>query len=284
MLRGNDVRAHRGRDRHAGHADADRAAAPGPGHDVAGPGRATRSGGEREQVPPTRCGTGACIRPRAAAGLSPIALQAMTIGTGIARCSSAPVVPGGRAPVGDSDDRQGTGPEAGDDCEAAVHGGDARPPGAGGAGRGWKYQQIQIAPNESQFLETNNYTAAECCRIFGPGFAEIFGYETGGSLTYSNIEQRSSTCSPTQSIRGWCASSGPFPDLLPRPQTVKFNRGALVRTDLLTRYKAHAVALRTSSRPSTKSATTRTKVPCRGAQAHRAGALAGASSPLGGKS
>ncbi|MGW8703267.1 phage portal protein, partial [Streptomyces eurythermus] len=50
-------------------------------------------------------------------------------------------------------------------------------------GNGWKFQSIQVAPEESQFLETQKYTAAECARIFGPGVAEILGYESGGSMT-----------------------------------------------------------------------------------------------------
>jgi HK97 family phage portal protein len=57
-------------------------------------------------------------------------------------------------------------------------------------GGGWKYTQIQVAPEESQFLETHRYTAAECARIYGPGMPEVLGYETGGSLTYANVEQR----------------------------------------------------------------------------------------------
>jgi HK97 family phage portal protein len=122
---------------------------------------------------------------------------------------------------------------------AAIHG--RREPAV--LGGGWKYQQIQISPNESQFLETNNYTAAECCRIFGPGFAEIFGYETGGSLTYSNIEQRSLDLL-TYAVNPWLVRiERSLSALLPAPAQVKFNRAALVRTDLLTRYKAHVLAL-----------------------------------------
>jgi HK97 family phage portal protein len=111
-------------------------------------------------------------------------------------------------------------------------------------GNGWKYQTIQIAPNESQFLETNGYTSAECCRIFGPAFAEVFGYETGGSLTYANIEQRSLDLL-TYAVDPWLVRiERALTSLLPGSQTFRFNRGALLRTDLLTRYQAHEIALR----------------------------------------
>jgi HK97 family phage portal protein len=177
-------------------------------------------------------------------GLSPIALQATTIATGISALNfGARWFQDGAHPSGilsseqNLDGRQAA--TAKERFMAAVHG--RREPAVLGAG--WKYQQIQIAPNESQFLETNNYTAAECCRIFGPGFAEIFGYETGGSLTYSNIEQRSLDLL-TYAVDPWLVRiERALSDLLPRPQVVRFNRSSLVRTDLLTRFKAHAIAL-----------------------------------------
>jgi HK97 family phage portal protein len=111
-------------------------------------------------------------------------------------------------------------------------------------GKGWKYQAIQINPNESQFLETNNYTSAECCRIFGPAYAEIFGYATGGSMTYANIEQRSLDVL-TYAVDPWLVRiENVLTKLLPGGMYAKFNRKALVRTDLLTRYRAHEIALR----------------------------------------
>jgi HK97 family phage portal protein len=177
-------------------------------------------------------------------GLSPIAVHALTIGTGISALQfGAQWFQEGAHPSAIlSSDQNLNGAQAATAKErfmAAVHG--RREPAV--LGNGWKYQSIQVAPNESQFLETNNYTAAECCRIFGPGFAEIFGYETGGSLTYSNIEQRSLDLL-TYAVDPWLVRiERALSELLPRPQMVKFNRSALVRTDLLTRFKAHAIAL-----------------------------------------
>lgn len=110
-------------------------------------------------------------------------------------------------------------------------------------GDGWSFEAIQVAPNESQFLETHNFTSAEVCRMFGPGLAEVFGYPTGSSNTYANVEQRSLDLL-TYAADPWLVRLERFLSaLLPRPQEVKFNRGALLRTDLLTRYKAHAVGI-----------------------------------------
>ena len=57
-------------------------------------------------------------------------------------------------------------------------------------GKGWEHKQIQISPEESQFLETSGLTEAQCARIYGPGFAEVLGYATGGSMTYANVVDR----------------------------------------------------------------------------------------------
>ncbi|MEV0779182.1 phage portal protein [Streptomyces sp. NPDC050428] len=182
--------------------------------------------------------------PGSLLGLSPIALQATTIATGISALQfGASWFRDGAHPSGILSSEQALDAKqamtAKERFMAAVHG--RREPAV--LGNGWKYQTIQISPNESQFLETNNYTAAECCRIFGPGFAEIFGYETGGSLTYSNIEQRSLDLL-TYAVDPWLVRiERALTELLAPGQKVKFNRSALVRTDLLTRYRAHAIAL-----------------------------------------
>lgn len=178
-------------------------------------------------------------------GLSPIELQALTIGTGISAMRfGAQWFQDGGHPSAILSSEQSLDQKQANTAKqrfmAAVFG--RREPVV--LGSGWKYTSIQIAPNESQFLETNGYTSAECCRIFGPGFAEIFGYETGGSLTYSNVEQRSLDLL-TYAVDPWLVRvERALTGLLPPGETVKFNRGALVRTDLLTRYRAHAIALR----------------------------------------
>ncbi|MFI1030741.1 phage portal protein [Streptomyces sp. NPDC020951] len=110
-------------------------------------------------------------------------------------------------------------------------------------GKGWEYQTIQVAPEESQFLQTQGYSAAECARIFGPGIAEILGYETGGSMTYANIQDRELTLLK-YSLGKWMRRAERFlSEFLPRPQYVKLNRDALLETNTLQRYMAHASAL-----------------------------------------
>lgn len=111
-------------------------------------------------------------------------------------------------------------------------------------GRGWAYQQIQINPEESQFLETNQFTAAECARIYGPGLAEILGYESGGSMTYANVESRA-TSLLVFSLNRWLRRvERVLSSMLPRPQYAQLNREALLQSTTLTRYQTHQLALR----------------------------------------
>jgi HK97 family phage portal protein len=111
-------------------------------------------------------------------------------------------------------------------------------------GKGWKFDQIQINPEESQFLETNRYSAAECARMFGPGMAEILGYETGGSLTYVTVEGKSVHLS-VYTLNKWMRRiERLLTSMLPRGQYAKLNRKALLETTTLDRYQAHQIALR----------------------------------------
>lgn len=111
-------------------------------------------------------------------------------------------------------------------------------------GKGWKFEPLSITAEESQFLKTQEFSAAECCRIFGPGFAEILGYETGGSLTYSNIESRAQHLL-VFSMNKWLRRlERLLSSMLPNPQYVVINRAGLLESTTLDRYRAHELALK----------------------------------------
>lgn len=177
-------------------------------------------------------------------GLSPIAHHATTIGQGIAAARFGQQwFEDGAHPSGILSNEQALKPEqartAKERFMAALRG--TREPVV--LGQGWKFQAIQVNPEESQFLETQKYTAAECARIYGPGMPEILGYETGGSMTYANVEQQGLNLLTYALDRWLVRTETMFTALLPPGQFVKINRAALTRTDLLTRYKAHALSL-----------------------------------------
>lgn len=112
-------------------------------------------------------------------------------------------------------------------------------------GKGWDYEQIQISPEESQFLETNEFTSAECARIFGGGaLAAILGYETGGSMTYTNIQARAQDLLRYAMNRWLRRVDRVLSAMLPAPHYARLNRDALLEATTFERFKVHEIALR----------------------------------------
>jgi HK97 family phage portal protein len=110
-------------------------------------------------------------------------------------------------------------------------------------GSGARFQAITVPPEESQFLETTRANIATIARYFGVQ-PELIGGESGGSLTYANVEQRALDFL-TFGLRPWLVRlETALSALCSSTTTVKFNAAALVRTDLLTRYQAHESAIR----------------------------------------
>lgn len=186
------------------------------------------------------------VAPGSLMGLSPIGQHTLTIGVGISAMRfGAQWFQDGAHPSGllTNEEAQLTQREAKTAKErflAAIRG--TREPVV--LGRGWKFQQLQIAPEESQFLETNNYTGAECCRIFGPHLAQILGYATADSLTYSNRVDIQTNLA-TDTLDPWLTWVERLVSrsLMPRAQYMKFNRNALARADLDARFAAYKTAI-----------------------------------------
>ncbi|GAA2681764.1 phage portal protein [Actinoplanes palleronii] len=109
---------------------------------------------------------------------------------------------------------------------------------------GITYEQIQVKPNESQFLDAQGYSSAECARIFGPGFAEALGYETGGTYTYANAVDSDvkllkysldAYLTPIERVLSRC---------LPKPHYAKLSRDSLLRMNPLDRHRIYEIRSR----------------------------------------
>lgn len=111
-------------------------------------------------------------------------------------------------------------------------------------GAGLTYEQISVNAEESQFLETIRANAATVCQVFRVP-PEMLGVPGGGSsVTYANREQRSIDFL-TFTLAPWLVRlEEALTGLLPADQFVKFNVDALLRSDTMTRYQAHSIALR----------------------------------------
>jgi|SRR5215211_204943 HK97 family phage portal protein len=107
---------------------------------------------------------------------------------------------------------------------------------------GAKWQPISISPADSQLLDSRKFSVLEICRAYGVP-AELVNADDGNSMTYANIEGRDLSFLK-YSVAPWLTRlETALTALLPRSTYVKFNTGALLRTDLKTRYESYKLAL-----------------------------------------
>lgn len=104
-----------------------------------------------------------------------------------------------------------------------------------------KFEQLSDNAKDSQLVESRTFSLTEIANMLGlPG--SYLG-APNSSRTYANIEQEN------QSLLRWSLTpwlsriEARLTDYLPRGQYAKFNVDALLRSDTLTRYQAHKIAL-----------------------------------------
>ena len=182
--------------------------------------------------------------PGALLGLSPIAYAAETIGLGLAAQKY------GAQYFGDSSTPSGylTGDQVitQTQAEELLARWEARHRNRHGTavmGKGLEFKQIMVPPEESQFLDTQRLTVQQIARLYGIP-PEMLAADSGNSLTYANVEQRSIDFL-TYAVSPWLVRlETALTDLVARDQYVKFNSGGLLRTDLKTRYESYEIGLR----------------------------------------
>lgn len=107
---------------------------------------------------------------------------------------------------------------------------------------GLKYQQIQVTPEESQFLATQKYGVAQIARFYGVP-PEMIAGESGNSMTYANVEQRSIDFL-TYSVQPWLTRlESALSMLMPGQRHVRFDTSVLTRADILTQMQATAIGI-----------------------------------------
>lgn len=115
-------------------------------------------------------------------------------------------------------------------------------------GAGLKYEQVSVNPNDSQFIELQRFTVEQVCRYFRVPPAMVYAATSGQSVTYANANQADMHYLK-HSLDGYLVRlENAMTALLPRPQLVRFNRNALLRSDAKSRYEVHALALKNKVR------------------------------------
>lgn len=107
----------------------------------------------------------------------------------------------------------------------------------------WTWQQVSIAPDEAQFLQTIKATATQIAAIFRVSPEDIGG-ESGSSRTYSNREMDQELFNVRTLLPLVSRVESAIDELLPSPQFVKFDMDALTRPSLLDRVRAFTEQLR----------------------------------------
>ena len=110
-------------------------------------------------------------------------------------------------------------------------------------GQGVTYQAISVAPEESQFLLTQQATVSEIAGYFGPTLPSMVGGNDGSTMTYTNREQRAVDFL-TFDVGWWLKriQDAVFM-LLPHPVYAEFETAALLRTDSETQAKVDNMQL-----------------------------------------
>lgn len=109
-------------------------------------------------------------------------------------------------------------------------------------GHGFRYKTIQTTPDLTT-VEMSRMVAADIARCFGLQ-PENIGASGGSSMTYANVEQKTSDMVTFGLRPVFTRIERALTAQHPRPQFVRFNADAMVRTDLLTRYQAHEIGIR----------------------------------------
>lgn len=188
------------------------------------------------------------VMPGKVVGLSPVAAFAATIGVGLAATEYGRswFDEGGTPPATMRNTAKTVGPSESEEISNRLSARmRSRKPLVFGSD--WEFTALKVNPEESQFIQTMRLNATQIAAIFGVP-PEMVGGETGGPLTYNTVEQGSINLA-NLTLRPWLVRlERAFSQLLPDRQFVRFNVDAMIRTDLLSRYQAHEIALKSGWR------------------------------------
>jgi len=112
-------------------------------------------------------------------------------------------------------------------------------------GNGLSFQSTYLSPKDAQFLETQSFGVEQVARLYGIPVNLMATAIQGGSMTYSNIEQELISFTRFTLASYYVEIEEAITNLLPGRLTnvAKMNIDALLRSDTLTRYQAHQIAL-----------------------------------------
>lgn len=111
-------------------------------------------------------------------------------------------------------------------------------------GGNWSYKPLTVSPADAMYLDVLQYGATDVARLFDVPGEMIEANTSGSSITYANREQRVQDLLAFRLGPAIARRERALTRLTVRGQYVKLNTGALLRGDLMTRYKSYEVGLR----------------------------------------
>jgi hypothetical protein len=110
-------------------------------------------------------------------------------------------------------------------------------------GNGLTYQPMYLNPRDAMFLEAQAFNVQQIARLFGVPANMLLASVDGNSMTYSNMEQEQMGFVRYTLSQYIVEIESALSHLMTRGTMVKINVDSLLRSDTLTRYQAHQIAI-----------------------------------------
>jgi HK97 family phage portal protein len=110
-------------------------------------------------------------------------------------------------------------------------------------GNGLAYQPMYLNPRDAMFIEAQAFNVQQIARLFGIPANMLMASVDGNSMTYTNMEQEQMAFVRYTLSQYIVEIESALSHLLTRGTMVKINVDSLLRSDTLTRYQAHKLAI-----------------------------------------
>ena len=108
---------------------------------------------------------------------------------------------------------------------------------------GFTYQHLGISPKDAQWIEAQEFSILQIARLFGIPSTLMLASPSGGSMSYSNIEQDWLSFTRFTLMQYLKPLEDALSECIVRGQQARFNLEGLLRSDTSTRYSSYATAL-----------------------------------------
>jgi len=110
-------------------------------------------------------------------------------------------------------------------------------------GNGLNWQPVYLNPRDSMYIENQSWNVQQVARLFGIPANMLMASVDGNSMTYTNMEQEQMAFVRYTLSQYIVAIESSLSKLMTRGTMVKINVDSLLRSDTLSRYQAHKLAI-----------------------------------------